>query len=127
MLLTVLEQAGYAGVSQQKRGKQKRAKPTVEDISSSFRTTSANVPLAKAVTQPTQKINRAEKSTPPTVRSASKSWGQSVWIQGRGDKWGTIIESNERNDHLQQSKLVKSPFLPNPNPLLGNSKLFYQH
>lgn len=66
------------------------------------------------------KINAAEKYTPPIVKSASES---SAKYKDTG--WGLeqgIMESDERNDNLQPSKLAKFPFLSNPNLLFGNSQ-----
>lgn len=68
-----------------------------------------------------KKSTGLKKSVPPTVRSGIKVMGAKCMDIGRGDKLEAIMKSNERNDHLQQSKLVKFPFLFNLNPLFGNS------
>ena len=41
---------------------------------------------------------------------------------GVGGGMGIVIESDERHNHLQQSKLAKFPFLSNLNLLFGNSQ-----
>lgn len=41
---------------------------------------------------------------------------------GCGGGMGIVIESDERHDHLQQSKLAKFPSLSNLNLLFGNSQ-----
>lgn len=66
------------------------------------------------------KINAAEKYTPPTVESASES---SAKYKDAGCRLELgIIQSDERNDDLQQPKLAKFLFLSNPNLLFGNSQ-----